>query len=232
MKKKAFNMPIKMIPICVFDFETTGLDTSVAQPIQIACKLYNPRSLEPIPGSEFSEYCKPEKTCKIEPIVWQITKIDPKVIEAATDVKFVFNKFIEHVLSFNTEKNKWTAPIAAGHNIIGFDLPIVNNCMTKFCKKKNETVLFNRQHYIDTMDVVFPLFENTNDVVSYKLDTLRDFFGLSKETAHNAATDVEHCGLILMRILKFQREIAKRYLSKMKNCFKKETEELKELLIV
>ncbi len=213
-------MPIKMTPICVFDLETTGLDVETVQPIQIACKLYNARSLEPIPGSEFNEYCKPTKDCKIESSVWQITKIDPKVIENAVDVKFVFNKFIEHVLSYNTEKNKWTAPIAAGHNIIGYDLPILKNCSKLFCKKKEDTVLFNKMHFIDTMDIVFPLFENTNDIVAYKLDTLREFFGLSKANAHSAHVDVEHCGMILMRILKFHREIGKKYLPKMKNCFK------------
>lgn len=216
-------MPIKMNPICVVDLETTGLDTAVVQPIQIACKLYNARSLEPIPGSEFNEYCKPSKDCKIDPQVYQITKIDPSIIDTAPDIKFVWNKFIDHVLSFNTEKNKWTAPIGAGHNHIGYDLPIINRMNTLFCKKKSETVLFYKLHMIDTLDLCWYLFENTNETSSYSLDTLRDFFGISKVGAHNAAKDVEDCGMILARLLKFNREVTKRYLPKMKNCFKEES---------
>lgn len=50
--------------------------------------------------------------------------------------------------------------------------------------------------------------ENNKDVANYKLDTLREYFGIPKDGAHNAIVDVKHTAAIISRFLKFHRNIA------------------------
>ena len=50
-------------------------------------------------------------------------------------------------------------------------------------------------------------FDNTTVVPNYKMDTLRDFFGLSKANAHDALTDVIQTSDIILHFLKLHRSI-------------------------
>jgi DNA polymerase III alpha subunit (gram-positive type) len=179
-----------------------------------------------IPGSEFCEYCKPTDDCKIDDKVIEITKIDPELINKAASIKIVWPKFVNYVTKYNSDKTTWNAPIAVAHNLIGFDLPIALRMNELFCEKGKDTVLFNLQQKVDTVNLMFFLFENVKEVNNYKLNTLRDFFGLSKDNAHKADTDVEHLGMISMRILKFLREVVKSYLPQMRGSFKRDLKAL------
>jgi len=127
-------------------------------------------------------------------------------------------------MKYNTEKSKWTAPIATGHNIKGFDLIIAARMNELFSKKKANTILFNNLHHVDSMDLVYPLFENTNELSGYSLNALREFLGIPLDGAHTASVDVEHVAMIVRRILKFYRNIGEAYLDKIKGSFKKNTE--------
>jgi DNA polymerase III epsilon subunit-like protein len=57
------------------------------------------------------------------------------------------------------------------------------------------------------MNLVFYWFENNNDVKSLSLDNLRDYFGISKEGAHDALKDVKDCAQILIRFMKLHRKL-------------------------
>ena len=50
--------------ICVFDFETDGVDPKVCSPVQLASVIIDPIKLEVIPNSEFNITFKPECIAK------------------------------------------------------------------------------------------------------------------------------------------------------------------------
>lgn len=211
-----------MTNFIVYDLETTGKYAETAEPIEIAAKIYNSRSLEPIPGAIFSEFCKPKG--KVDPEVWDITKIDPKNVETAPSIEVVFPKFIDFVSQYNPEKNIWTAPIACGHNIRKYDNVIINRMLEAYGKKKKDTVMFSPMRDIDLMEVASLWFDNTKDLENYKLDTIRRFMGLSTDGAHRALRDVEDCGQIIMKFIKFHRQLSEHYLPNIKDCFKRKKE--------
>ena len=214
-------MPIKNNShLVIFDFETTGLDTTKCQPYEIAAKIYNERSLEPIPNAEFVMLCRPSKDCTIEEESLKITGVKREDIEKASPIEIVYPKFIEWLLKYNPEQSKWTAPIACGHNINRFDILIHRNMMLKFGKKYKYS--FNEMHTIDLMDLARLFFSNTNEITAYNLNALRQFFGIPTEGAHRALKDVEDAGWMITKLLRFQRKIVDTHLNKMKNAYSKD----------
>ena len=216
-------MPIKNLHYCVYDYETTGLDTATCQPLEIAAQIYNGYSLEPIEGATFNSMCRPTQDCIIDSKVYDITKINPKEVEAATPIEIVFPKFIEFVNKYNTGKSKWDAPIACGYNIVNYDNIITKNMLRKFGKKKEETVMFNNLHHIDGMDIMYQWFHNNRDLQAYNMTAVCNFFGINASGAHRALTDVKNTANIIMRFLKLHRELSKIYVERFRNSFKKET---------
>jgi DNA polymerase III alpha subunit (gram-positive type) len=75
---------------------------------------------------------------------------------------------------------------------------------------------------IDLLKIVFSWFNGTKELANYKLDTLREYFGITKEGAHRALKDVEDTGAILMRFLKYKKNTLIRGGLKLKGCFKQE----------
>ncbi len=99
---------------------------------------------------------------------------------------------------------------------------IVNRMCKLYGPLDNKTktpILFHGRDKLDLMLLCFLWFENNKDLDNYKLDTLRDYFGLSKENAHNAEQDVKDTALILGRFLKFHRNMAAK--TTFKNAFQK-----------
>lgn len=216
-------MPIKNLHYIVYDYETSGLlgspDSTPCQPIEIAAQVYNGRSLEPIPGAVFDSLCRPTKDVKIDAKVFEITKITPQEIEKATPIEIVFPKFIEFVAKYNTEGSKWGAPIACGHNIVNFDNIITKNMLGKFGKKKEATVMFHEMHHVDSMDIMYQWFNDNRDLQAYNMTAICNFFGIDTSGAHRARVDVKNSGDIIMRFLKFNRELSKMYVEKFRNSF-------------
>jgi DNA polymerase III epsilon subunit-like protein len=67
------------------------------------------------------------------------------------------------------------------------------------------------------MNLIFYWFESNNDLKSYTLDSLRDYFGISKVGAHDAFKDVQDCAEILIRFLRLHRNLGNKI--KFKNSF-------------
>ena len=215
-------MPIKNLHYVVYDLETTGRDPLTCEPIEIAAKIYHGRSLEAIPEATFSMLCKPSADVIVEQEALDVNKITREQLEQASPISIVFPKFVEFVSKYNTEAgSKWGAPIAAGHNIVNYDNVIIKRMLEKFGKKKSDTVLFNNMFSVDLMNLSYWWFHNDKGLPSYKLDSLREYFGIDKSGAHRALKDVEDCGAIIMRFLKFNRELAQLYLPKIKGAFRK-----------
>lgn len=212
-------------PIAVYDLETTGLDTNKCFPIEICCQIYDPITLEMLPDGEFNQLCNPPPDHIIEPAALEVTKIPIEKIRKAPDIKVVWQEFINYLKRFNREKNKWTSPIPAGFNIIGYDLKICNRMNLLYGDKKEKTILFHPIRKLDLMDLVFAWFESSVDEhlsKSFSLDSIRAYVGIGKDGSHRAKKDVEDTAHILIRFLKLHRKLLQSGNIKFKNAFSNE----------
>jgi DNA polymerase III epsilon subunit-like protein len=221
--------------ICVFDFETDGSNPRVCSPVQIAAVMVDPIKLEIIPDSEFNANFKPEvlegnddytyetdildfhakvKGCSKEEVLssWRLY---PK-----QDISW--KMFVEYLNKYHTrtsKKSQFSAPIAAGYNIYRFDLPIINRLSLKYgnLNKEKTTDIFYPRDVVDVINLIFYWFEHNNELKSYTLDNLRDYFGISKDGAHDAIKDVKDTANIMIRFLRLHRNLSQKI--KFKNSF-------------
>ncbi len=208
--------------IIVFDFETTGINPNKCQPTQIAAVAIHPRTLKVQPGGYFESKIRcindDEKAVAagfdpIEEKALEITGRTREDIATGPYPKTVWKKFTEFVNKHNFKGTSWHAPIAAGYNINGYDMVIVDRMCKAFGPwndKKDQQNLFNPIFTMDTMQHVYCWFENNKDVSSYSMDYMRDYFGMSKDNAHDALQDVKDTANILINFLKTQRDLSKK----------------------
>lgn len=210
--------------ICVFDFETDGVDTSICSPVQIAALIIDPIKLEIIPDSRFNIVLQPDKLEQDPSYDYS----DSDVLEFHAKVRNsskanilsswqgyqkqsqgwkLFVAYLDMYHSRSKNKSFFSAPIAAGHNINKFDLQIVDRLSKKYqnINKEGKSNLFYPRDVLDLINVLFYWFENSDDLKSFTLDSLRDYLGLDKTGAHDAMKDVEDTASILIRFLKLHR---------------------------
>ena len=223
--------------ICVFDFETDGSDPSVCSPVQIAAVMIDPLQLEIIDGSEFNINFKPEVLEDNEKYKYETDILDfhsrvrgctqEDILKAWYEYpkqEHSWNMFVTYLDKYHTrtsKKSQFSAPIAAGYNIYRFDLPIIDRLSKKYgnLNKEQKTDLFFPRDVIDGMNLMFYWFEHNNDLKSYTLDTIRDYFGISKVGAHDALKDVRDTAQIIIRFLKLHRNLGQKI--KFKDAFNK-----------
>ena len=191
----------------VFDFETTSRTPSRTQPVQIAAVAIHGRKLTIHPNSEFQSLIQPvfdEEECRklgIDPLEDGAVATHGKteaMLKKAPSLKSVWSNFGDYVNEYNFKKTPWYAPIPVGHNIRGFDLPIVHRICCEspwnYGPKDKEGIkqtLFHPISMVDTMDLMFCMFENNKEVNSLSNDNLtRGYMGYSKGEAHDAMDDV------------------------------------------
>jgi DNA polymerase III epsilon subunit-like protein len=221
--------------ICVFDFETDGSDPTVCSPVQIAAVMIDPIHLEIIDGSEFNINFKPEVLENNDSYKYETDILDfhSKVKGCSQDEilkswyqypkqDHAWKLFVNYLDKYHTrssKKSQFSAPIAAGYNIYRFDLPIVDRLSKKYgnVNKENRTDIFFPRDVVDAMNLVFYWFEHNNDLKSYTLDTLRDYFGIDKDGAHDAIKDVKDTAEIIIRFMKLHRNLGQKI--KFKNAF-------------
>jgi DNA polymerase III epsilon subunit-like protein len=198
--------------IIVFDFETGGLNPKKCSPIQVAAVVLNPRTLEVIPNGKFNQMMCPltqEEFDAIEDGALAVNKKTREQIKAAPPEDLVWKDFGKFVLSY---KNGNNLPIPAGQFIYGYDLIISERLCKKYGpwdKKRDEQALWSRD-FIDLKNDLFRWFENSNELPNMKLDTVRDYFGMRKDQAHDAMEDVRQTAEILVKFMKLYRSLAKR----------------------
>ena len=215
--------------IIVFDFETGGVNPQTCQPTQIAAIAIHARKLQVQPGGIFNSEIRPivddEKAiaagvAPLEEKALEITRKNREDLSKAPPPKVVWQKFAEFCNQFNFKGTSFTAPIAAGYNIIGYDLPIVQRMCEQYGpidKKKNVQKIFNPIFTIDLMHIIYCWFENNQDVKGYNMDYMRDYFGLSKDNNHDALQDVKDTANLLIKFLRLQRSLLKKV--KFENTF-------------
>lgn len=213
--------------IIVFDFETTGTDPNTCQPVQLAACAINSKTLEIKSNGWFRSYIKPINFEIIEENNiafhmkakgWSKDQLF-KTWQEAPDQKHVIEKFVDYVDQHNWKKNKFAAPVAAGHNILGYDLIILDRVLKE--NKINRDYLFHSRDKIDTMNLCMLWLESLGDISNYNMTALREYFGFSEEAkagAHDAESDVYDTAKILIRFLNLHRNIAKN--KKFKDAFR------------
>ena len=206
--------------IIVFDFETGSRNPHKTQPVQIAAVAIHGRKLTIQPGGYFESLIRPELDDEkaiemgVDPIEDEALAVNGKTREElakAPSAKTVWKKFANFVNKYNWKKTPYFAPIPAGYNIIGFDLPIVQRLCEQHGpvdKKTGKQTLFNKIHKIDMLDTVWMWMENTPDIKSLSMDSMRDLLGMSKENAHDAMQDVKDTANLMIAFMKLHRRIA------------------------
>lgn len=215
-------MPINNKPIAVFDFETVSKIAETTEPIEFACIVYNPRTLEPYPDGEFHSDMKCLDESKIDPetLKWHCNlrgKTEDEMLErwrSGPDPELVWKNFANFLKRWNSSKgtSTYNAPIPCGYNIYGFDLLIVDRLCKRYglVDKNGKQCLFNQFHVIDILhNIIFPWFENTGELTNYKFDTVRDFFGIESKGAHEALYDVQEEAEVYIRFQQFIRKLSK-----------------------
>lgn len=206
--------------------ETDGSDPKICSPVQLAAIMVDPVNLEVIKDSEFNVSFKPEVLENDDNYVYTTDILDfhAKVRGCSKDdilkswkgfptQNQAWSMFVNYLSKYHTrttKKSQFSAPIAAGYNINRFDLIIVDRLSNKYknLNKEGRTDLFYPRDVIDVMNVLFYWFENNNDIKSLSLDTMRDYFGISKDNAHDALKDVNDTAKLMIRFLKLHRSMA------------------------
>lgn len=221
--------------ICVFDLETDGSDPRVCSPVQIAAIMVDPINLEIIKDSEFNIFMKPEVMEKEENYEYTTDILDfhAKVRGCSKEQIYeqwkgypkqdhcwkMFTSYLQQYHTRSSKKSQFSAPIAAGYNINRFDLPIMHRLSEKFgnLNKEGSSDIFYPRDVVDIMNIIFYWFENNNDLKNYKLDSIREYLGMSKDGAHDALKDVKDSANILIRFLKLHRNLSQKI--KFKDAF-------------
>jgi DNA polymerase III epsilon subunit-like protein len=221
--------------ICVFDFETDGSDPDSCSPVQIAAVMVDPVTLQVIDGSEFNVNFKPEvieanenyeyttdildfhakvRGCSKQDILDQWKKYPKQEYSWK-----LFTNYLDNYHSRSSRKSQFSAPIAAGYNIHRFDLRIIERLSQKYknLNKENRSDIFYPRDTVDIMSLMFYWFEASNELKSYSLDTVREYFGIDKQGAHDALKDVKDCAELLTRFLKLHRNLSSKI--KFRNSF-------------
>lgn len=202
---------------CVFDFETDSANPENANPVEIACKMVDPYTLEPIVGSEFSNFARPEgiddlQTYLIEDrlktIKWHcdLHKCSQEQLldkwRAYPTINVVWDLFHKHIKKYNRDNTQWEAPVPCGMNIRNFDLVIAKRFNTKFDIK----IMFNHE-VVDIRDLGFYWLQWDTSLRSRSFDNLRKYFGLEGTNAHTALADVNEELVIVCKFLKMHKHL-------------------------
>jgi DNA polymerase III epsilon subunit-like protein len=215
--------------ICVFDFETDGIDTETCSPVQIAAIIVDPYNLSIVKDSEFNIQVKPEKL-ENDP---NHTYSDSDILEFHAKVRnstkeqileswknsmsqqqawSMFAQYLEIYHLNRSKKSMFSAPVASGYNIIRFDMKIVERFSRKlgYVNNENGSSLFYPRDTLDMMNLLFYWFESNGDIKNLSLDNIRDYMGISKAGAHDALKDVQDCAELLIRFMRLHRNLSKK----------------------
>jgi DNA polymerase III epsilon subunit-like protein len=221
--------------ICV-DYESDSPNPLTCSPTQLSAIAIDPRTLQIIPDSTFNSLIRPvdidcEDYCEAHKSTLEFHgKVMAKSVEevyqtwlAAPAQKTVWEDFLTYLNKYHNNRSKartvFSAPIIAGYNILGFDLIIMQRLCEKYHnvdKQGRQTIFYNRDK-IDVMNYVFLFFENSAEIDSYSLDSMRDYLGIPTEGGHDALKDVIDTAKILIEFQKLCRNIAKK--TQFKNVF-------------
>lgn len=158
----------------VFDTETTGLDSSKDEIIEIgACKIVDGKITE-----VFSTFVKPSK--KIPAEITNLTGITDEMVKDAPTINYVLPDFYKFC---------YGATIVA-HNL-AFDMGFVQNVAKRFSFNFNN----------NTMDTLEMAKKKIGGLKNYKLGTIVEHLGVELENAHRAVNDATATAKVFIKLM-------------------------------
>jgi DNA polymerase III alpha subunit (gram-positive type) len=209
--------------LCVYDFETSSPKPLSTQILQIGAAIIHPKSFDIV--AEFNAVAKYENWDQVESKALEVNHLTKEQLDKAPDIKIVFADFVSFVQKYNIGNNSWGYPIPCGQNIGNFDSIILDRYCQRFKvwnNKEERNKLFHPFLSIDTACLFFGWFENEKEPRTLGQVAVAKHLGITEEQlnkAHNAIEDVRINAQILIRFLKFQRNIMNSYRDKIKGCF-------------
>lgn len=148
----------------VFDFETTGLDISTIEPIEIgAAKVVDGKITE-----TFSSLLDPR--CPIPETVVEKTHITERMVQGMPTFRDVLPDFFKFT----------RGAVLVGHNISGFDFPLLSRFADEagyvFDNEVEDTLILARRYITEARQ--------------FNLESLSKMFGITHDDAHRAMADV------------------------------------------
>lgn len=212
--------------ICVYDFETDGKDPHTCNPVELAAVIIDPRTLELVPDSEFSVTIKPPDIDKKDyfdkhkdtiDFHAKNSKLTPEEVvqnwKKGVEEKTAWQSFVDYLDKYHKSserKGQFSAPLQAGMNIYRFDSIIIERLAKKYDMLSKEGInkVFHPRDKIDLMNILFLWFENSSDLESYGMDSVREYFGLQTDGAHTALKDAKDEAILISRFMKRHRSAA------------------------
>lgn len=213
----------------VFDLETDGTNVNKDSPIQFAALAVHPRTLEIVPDSEFTTYSRPDDFEDEDyyenhksTIDWHAEKfgITPeeflKFLGEAPSEQEAWKNFIAYTKRWyipGKAKTRFNAPILAGYNIFEFDKVFLDRLAKKYrtVDSNGEPNFYQKRDTIDIMKLVFVWSESLTALPNYKMDTLREVFGINHEgVAHEGLKDCYDEAALLIKYIGLHRKFVKR----------------------
>lgn len=220
--------------VTIYDLETDSKNPHTCQPIQIVAIVLNLRNLDYFkqPNGElvyFNSLIRPN----LETFDDSSTAIHHKTREMLEDAPLPFQvwpSFVKFVRQYNLKgkNDDFCAPIPAGFNINNYDRIIIDRVCSEYKITRNDgkQAIFNNRIAFDVFQMANDWFWWSKEPKSLSLDSLRDFFGISKEGAHDALKDAKDTGDILIRFLRITEEMGKRIT--FRDCFGKNPRKINE----
>lgn len=200
----------------VFDFETTGLDVEDGKDhiVQIGATVIDIKSAELDSSAEFNiVVCPPDidaddfyekhKGALDKHMEWtgkSLSELTSFWKEEGVTEKDAVNLFVKFCKNYNNGGY----PVAGGHKIVKFDIPILE----MLCKKYKKRYPFFRGTVFDSL-MMSQMWFCYSDAppLDFRMDSLRRRFAMSSKNAHDALQDVRDEGDLISRFLKLHKKI-------------------------
>jgi DNA polymerase III epsilon subunit-like protein len=209
--------------ICVFDYETGGTNVQICPVLSIGAVIIDEKSLQII--DEFYSLVKPDDFSTINEDALKVNKLTIAELQTAVPEKIVWQDFVTFINKHKNGTSMWNSPIASGFNISSFDMIITDGLCKKYGpydKKEGRAKLFRPFPQLDLSQIIFSWFMEEKEPKKLNLSAIASYLGFSQEVldnCHNSLGDSKVTAQILIRFLKFQRNIMGQYRDKIKGCF-------------
>lgn len=195
--------------IVCFDFETTGLDTGTCEPLEVGAIVID-QNYNILPDKFISDMGVDIPFESIDKKALEVNGFTRERIEKAPPQEHVWREFCKFVGKYNVKGGN-PYPIAMGANIKDYDLPIAYRLCSKYgmVDTNKKPKLFNKKRIYDIYEIICPWMDGNEELQTYRMDDMRDYFGLSREKSHTALKDCYDTARICCRFLKMTRALSK-----------------------
>jgi DNA polymerase III epsilon subunit-like protein len=201
--------------IVVLDLETSSSRRSDCEIVQIGALVINPANLAIVVGSEFVLDFKVLDESKIDDGALAVSGKTREDVSQGVDPSEGWHRFTKWCSQWNIggKNDVYSTPIPAGHNIIRFDLPILEryshryNTTRSLPNGETESSLYSGLYRYDTLLILATWGEGNPEFPKLGMDALRKYMEIPSgdRHAHDALQDVRDTAAILIKLLRLHR---------------------------